>query len=205
MNRRTFSRATLALAVLSASCSGGGSEGAVSDTTTRAPARAGSRMDARGDTTAEHTPAQAQPPLAPSGVTDNLVPLDTLDDLPYLMLDVHRADVNGDGREESVELWVEASRDRQGRLMLDDGQRWALVVRAEERIYRLFDEFVQLAQPRFQIIEPDGGGPPIITLILDQSAGLLVQTFRWDPVRLGFERRTPVRLTGNRLYESPAH
>lgn len=207
MNRRTFSRATIALAVLSAGCSGGGSGGSPPDTGAQAPAgEAGPRAAGQGgDTAPARPPMSGQAPSVPPGVTDNLVPLDSLDDLPYLMLDEHRIDVDGDGRAESVELWVDATRDARGRLRLDDGQRWALVVRTNERIYRLFDEFVQLGQPRFMIIAPDDGGLPIIALLLDQSAGLLVQTFRWQPARGGFERQTPVRLTGNRVYESPPH
>ncbi len=170
-----------------AGCSDGGAEGG------KAAQEPGARA------------TRARPDSAPEPAAAALVHADGPAELPPLLLDEYRGDVTGDGRQDSVQLRVQAERDTRGRLMLDDGQRWALVARVDGRAYALFNEFVQLAAPRFVIVEERDDAPPVIALILDSGAGLVVQTFAWDATSSGFRRSEPVRVVGNRLFTSPAH
>ncbi len=60
------------------------------------------------------------------------------------LLDNTEADLNGNGNEEIIELYTTAERDSSGEVLWDDGQKWFLIVKDEDREYVLFDEYVQL-------------------------------------------------------------
>lgn len=60
------------------------------------------------------------------------------------VLDSVDVDLNRDGDEETIELYTTAQRDSNGEILWDDGQKWFLIVKDEDKEYVLFDEYVQL-------------------------------------------------------------
>jgi len=60
------------------------------------------------------------------------------------LLDSTDVDLNGDGKDEIIELYTTAQRDSSGEVLWDDGQKWFLIVKDKNKEYVLFDEYVQL-------------------------------------------------------------
>lgn len=60
------------------------------------------------------------------------------------LLDSVNVDLNKDGKEEVIELYTTAQRDPNGEVLWDDGQKWFLIVKDEDKEYVLFDEYIQL-------------------------------------------------------------
>ncbi len=71
------------------------------------------------------------------------------------LLDNAKVDLNGDKREENIELYTTAQRDSSGDIMWDDGQKWFLIVRDEDKEYLLFDEYVQLGVLDYWVFNSD--------------------------------------------------
>lgn len=74
---------------------------------------------------------------------------DKLDTSELTALDKFNTDIDGDGKEEAIDLYTAAQRDSKGEIAWDDGQKWFLLVRDEDKEYVLFDEYVQLGTIKF--------------------------------------------------------
>jgi len=74
---------------------------------------------------------------------------DKLDTSELTELDKFNTDIDGDGKEEAIDLYTAAQRDSKGKIGWDDGQKWFLLVRDEDTEYVLFDEYVQLGTIKF--------------------------------------------------------
>jgi hypothetical protein len=61
-------------------------------------------------------------------------------------------DLNGDGEDESVELYTSAQPAPDGRMGWDTGHTWKLVARAGERFYPLFDEYLQYGELQYWLV-----------------------------------------------------
>ena len=74
---------------------------------------------------------------------------DKIDTSELTELDKFNTDIDGDGKEEAINLYTAAQRDSKGEIGWDDGQKWFLLVRDEDTEYVLFDEYVQLGTIKF--------------------------------------------------------
>ncbi len=62
------------------------------------------------------------------------------------------ADVDGDGNDESIELYTSAKIAPDGRMGWDTGHQWVLLVRKGEEIFPLFDDWVQYGELLFWVV-----------------------------------------------------
>ena len=122
---------------------------------------------------------------------------------PRTLLDSAIADVDRDGMAERVELFAAVERDRQGRVMFDDGQRWALLVRDGADVYSLFDGFVQLGRIDFWLVIGTDTAPPAILLLQRTPNGVLVQKYVFDGQRRVFVSRGFVEAVGDVMHRPP--
>ena len=118
---------------------------------------------------------------------------------PRTLLDSAMADVDRDGTPERVELYAAVARDRRGRLMFDDGQRWALLVRDSTNVYPLFDGFIQLGRIDFWVVMPSDSSAAIL-LSQRTPNGLLLQKYVFDGRRRAFISTGAVEALGNVLH-----
>jgi hypothetical protein len=145
----------------------------------------------------EPAPAAAQPG-ADAGAVLRAGPLPPL---PPTLLDSTSVDVDADGAAERIELYTAAERDRAGRVMWDDGQRWLLVVRDGEAAYPLFDGYVQLGHLAFWVVE-GVAGPPTVVVQEQTGAGIRTHGLVHDPAAGGFVRTQALEVTGNVVHAS---
>jgi hypothetical protein len=122
---------------------------------------------------------------------------------PRSLLDSAIADVDRDGAPERIELYAAVERDRQGRVMFDDGQRWALLVRDGTDIYPLFDGFVQLGRIDFWLVLGADTTPPTILLLQRTPNGVLVQKYVFDGQRRAFVSKGVVDAVGDVMHRPP--
>lgn len=97
-------------------------------------------------------------------------------------------DLDEDGEEEIIELYVNASKMENGVFAWDDGQTWLLVVKDGEKSYPLFDHFVQLGGVDFSITTFDG--KPGIVMVMTWQFDKTVQKFTFDHDKNGFVKQT---------------
>lgn len=94
------------------------------------------------------------------------------------LLDSTTVDINGDGKEETIELYTTAQRDSKGEIMWDDGQKWFLIVKDKDKEYVLFDEYVQLGTLEFWVY--DSRGESHIVTLQTGSAVLKLSDYVYD-------------------------
>jgi hypothetical protein len=124
---------------------------------------------------------------------------------PRTLLADETYDITGDGAPERILLYVDAPRGPDGRLQWDDGQRWALLVRAGGAVYPLFDERVQIGRLRFWIIapsDPEAGEAVRVLLLQETGAGIELRTFRFQE-GVGFLATVEHSVSGNVVFTSP--
>ncbi|WP_339252327.1 hypothetical protein NSQ43_01120 [Sporosarcina sp. FSL W8-0480] len=97
-------------------------------------------------------------------------------------------DLDRDGEEEIVELYVNAGKTDDGLFAWDDGQTWMLVVKDGEETYSLFDEYVQLGSVDFSTTIIDK--KQAIVMVMSQHANRTVQKFTYDQNEKGYYKET---------------
>ena len=97
-------------------------------------------------------------------------------------------DIDGDGEEEVIELYVNAGKMENGLFAWDDGQNWLLVVKDGEKTYPLFDDYVQLGSIDFSTTTFDR--KPGIVMIKTQHSDRTVQKFTYDENEKGYQKET---------------
>lgn len=120
------------------------------------------------------------------------------------LLDSATADVDLDGTPERLELYAAVDRDARGRVMWDDGQQWALVVRDGDAVYPLVNERVQLGHLRFWVVDRGRDSVPVIVVLRETGSGLQVRPFVFDPGRGAFAPAASLEAAGNVVHASPA-
>lgn len=74
------------------------------------------------------------------------------------------ADLDQDGTEEGIEMYTSAQKDSKGEVMWDDGQKWLLLVREEDKDFVLYDNYIQLGELKFWLYTEENGQYHISTL-----------------------------------------
>lgn len=112
-------------------------------------------------------------------------------------------DMDGDGEEEVIELYVNAGKTENGVFAWDDGQTWLLVVKDGDKTYPLFDDFVQLGSIDFSTTRLDG--KPGIVMIMRSHSDRIVQKFSYDKNENGYQKETFYKKENiNDQYNQPA-
>lgn len=112
-------------------------------------------------------------------------------------------DIDEDGEEEVIELYVNAGKMENGLFAWDDGQNWLLVVKDGEKTYPLFDDFVQLGSIDFSTTTFDR--KPGLVMIKTQHSDRTVQKFTYDKNENGYQKETFYKKENtNNHYNQPA-
>jgi len=107
----------------------------------------------------------------------------------YTLLEEHLIDVDQDSVDERVELYSDVEVTDDGVYCWDDGQRWLLLVRDEDQVYVLFDDYVQLGRLELLLYEFYESGEVNITTIQIMSAGLFIKDYALDTENAHFVER----------------
>ncbi|KOP71011.1 hypothetical protein AMS60_23435 [Bacillus sp. FJAT-21945] len=97
-------------------------------------------------------------------------------------------DIDMDGEDELIELYVNAEKMENGVFAWDDGQTWLLVVNDGEKTYPLYDGFVQLGSIDFSTATFDG--KPGIVIIEMWHSDKSVHKLIYDHEAKGFIKET---------------
>lgn len=112
-------------------------------------------------------------------------------------------DMDGDGEEEVIELYVNAGKMENGLFAWDDGHHWLLVVKDGEKTYPLFDGYVQLGSMDFTTAKFDRN--PGIVIYMTQHSDRTVQKFTYDKNEKGYQKETFYKKENtNDQYNQPA-
>jgi hypothetical protein len=107
---------------------------------------------------------------------------------PISLYDQINFDLDRDGEDEQIEMYVNTGKDEKGEYVWDDGQNWLLVVKDGDKTYPLYDGWVQLGKLTFWLIESDE--TPMIILLKTGTAEFTLQTFTFNEKEQGFIQET---------------
>lgn len=98
----------------------------------------------------------------------------------YTLLEEYLADFNHDSIEDKVELYAQISVTEDGEYMWDDGQKWLLLVRSNENIYVLYDEYLQLGKLDVKLYNSFDENSIHLTTSLEAGAGYLIKDYTYN-------------------------
>ncbi|MEF9959091.1 MAG: hypothetical protein RR448_08495 [Niameybacter sp.] len=86
----------------------------------------------------------------------------------------------------SIEGYSEAQMDEQGKFMLDDGQRWAIIIREGEKVYPVYGpKYNQLGQIEYTTYLDEENGLHIVVYDI-QGAGMAITEYSFDTKEKAF-------------------
>ncbi len=121
---------------------------------------------------------------------------DKIDVQDLALLDSYIFDIDGDGVEETIAMYVDAHQEPNGEIYWDDGQNWLFLVEGEEKDYVLFNDYVQLGTVRFHVYTVDEN-QFYITAVKPTTAGLSITEYKFDNESNNFIAKTIYEATGN--------
>ncbi|TFZ39290.1 hypothetical protein E4100_08660 [Soehngenia longivitae] len=94
------------------------------------------------------------------------------------LLESFNYDYDLDGTEEAINLYTSAQKNSDGEMMWDDGQIFKLIIHDDDKIFILFDEYVQLGKINYYVyLENDIF---TITVISPRTASFTVTDYVFD-------------------------
>lgn len=122
---------------------------------------------------------------------------------PQTLYKTKTMDLDGDGEEELIELYVNAGKMENGVFAWDDGQNWLLVVKDGEITYPLYDEYIQLGSLDFTTTTFDG--KPGIVMLMMQHGDITIEKFIFDDGENGYQKE-PIykKINTQDQYNQPA-
>lgn len=124
-----------------------------------------------------------------------ITPTDKASTEGLALLDSYAFDINGDGVEETISMYVNAEQGSDGEIYWDDGQDWLFLVEGEEQDYVLFDDYVQIGTIKFHIYTVDEDF--YITTIQSGTANLDIREYKFDRDSKEFVSTLKHGATGN--------
>lgn len=112
-----------------------------------------------------------------------------------VLLDSYSFDINDDGFEETISIYVDAEKGANGEVYWDDGQKWLFLVEGRNEDYVLFDDFIQIGSLNYHIYTEDDDF--YITTIQSGTANLDIVEYKFDPDSNGFISTSKYGTTGN--------
>ncbi len=107
---------------------------------------------------------------------------------PQTLYKTSTLDIDEDGQDEVIELFVNAQKMENGVIGWDDGQTWLLIVKDGETTYPLFDDFVQMGTIDFSTTTFDK--KPGIVMLKTWQHDRIVQRFTYDHDAKGYVKHT---------------
>jgi hypothetical protein len=135
------------------------------------------------------------------GVEIERIGSQVIEKYPASMMDQKKFDFKQSGTDQSIEMYADVekvTRDGQEEYVWDDGQRWLLMVNDGEKTYPLFDDWVQLGELTFWLIEADG--TPMLQLLSTGTADFHLQSYVYDKNADEFVRKSIYSPTGNVIF-----
>jgi len=111
------------------------------------------------------------------------------------LLDSYSFDIDGNGSEEIISMYVDAHQEPNGEIHWDDGQNWLLLVEEQDQNYILFNDYIQLGTLRFHIYTEDDDFH--ITTIQSTTANLQITEYKFDKESKEFISTPKYRTEGN--------
>ena len=119
----------------------------------------------------------------------------------YTLLSVNEVDIDNDKQMEAIEVYCTASLGENGELVMDDGNRWKLIVRKGEQLYPVFDSFIQLGNLEYKAYSEyraDRDTSVFHLLISNiQGAGFAMYDCYYDENQDAFISKKVYQTTGN--------
>ncbi len=132
-----------------------------------------------------------------------IIPAKEIENYPRSLYKEMALDIDQDGEDEIIELYVNAEKMANGLFAWDDGQTWLLAVKDGEETYPLFDNFVQLGSLDISTTTIDG--KPSIIMLESWHSDIYIHKFIYDPDANGFVKETFYKKENvNQQYNSPA-
>ncbi|MTI85618.1 MAG: hypothetical protein FH756_17410 [Firmicutes bacterium] len=124
-------------------------------------------------------------------VSDNveiIQPEQTVAIKDYTLLERMYVDVDSDSKVENIELYTSANTHHGNRIGWDDGQKWLLLVKNNNKIYPLYDNYLQLGQLEFYVtsfnnsktVSPDSTDLERHIYVIEASHTIKMLDYYWD-------------------------
>lgn len=99
-------------------------------------------------------------------------------------------DINSDGITDNISLYINAQKDKNGILMLEDSNRWILEINDGISAYTLFDENISNGSLYAEISEYYIGDNaiPTLSLIKSSGTGLIITNYTYNKEAEGFAK-----------------
>ena len=109
---------------------------------------------------------------------DYIQPVDKISTDNLTLLDFYDFDINEDGDEERISMYVNAEKGSNDEILWDDGQDWLFVVEGMEEDYILFNDYVQLGTIQFYVYTENEDF--FISTVQSGTANLKVTEYKFD-------------------------
>lgn len=108
------------------------------------------------------------------------------------VIDECSVDIDGDGIEEKVVLGANLWVGTDGEYEYNDGQMWSLYVVDGEEGYLIFDKYINIGRPYYQVCaySAEKGNEMQINVITEESACFYVDGFRYSGEQGGFVKKS---------------
>ena len=117
----------------------------------------------------------------------------------YSLLDTKEIDINNDGQMEEVQVYSTAGISEEGELVMDDGNGWKLIVRKDEKLYPVFDDYIQLGTLEYKSYMAYEDDTNVFHLLISsaEGAGLTMYDCYYDEEQDVFISKKVYQTTGN--------
>jgi len=114
----------------------------------------------------------------------------------FTLLERMYADVDSDGKDESIELYTSAQKGPNELMGWDDGQQWILLIRDDEKIFPLFEDYIQLGQLEFyvsvfsksKVVSPTYDDLKMHIYVIKTSHDIQLIDYYWDKQNSCFKK-----------------
>lgn len=95
----------------------------------------------------------------------------------FSVLNQYEADVNGDGNEDEITLYINSNKDTDGELIKNDNNEWVLLVNDSfnKEYYTLFDKNIQVGDLYFQVVDFFEENGPVSKILLYKLTGTEIE------------------------------
>ncbi len=100
----------------------------------------------------------------------------------FSILNQYEADVNGDGNEDEITLYINSNKDADGELIKNDNNEWILLVNDvfNNEYYTLFDKNIQVGDIYFQVVDFFEDEGPVEKILLYKVTGTEIEIMSFD-------------------------
>lgn len=151
----------------------------------------------------EATPVQTQAPATPSPKPEEYVQAaeKSAAGADWSIVSTYKHDMDGDGTDETIQLATSAQKDKKGRVMLDDSQKWALEMLDGNDVYTLYQGTLSNGCPYFEVYQDAEIKENYVRLFASASAQFIQKDFQFIKDKRAFKAVEPLDVQ-NLLFSS---